>query len=409
MREPTSDPISAKRDAAWKSYFDELNRIRDELYRHPYAASIEGRAGADYLIQQIQAAAFNVTFGPNQASPRFFGNLLFDPGVYSWTSPGADYLYRKAFVDGRGTYRITGKRRNSALFTFQIMAAYWNEPPEEMRNIGNYAFDSFAVGEDGTFEIIASAEPHSGNWIKLEESRPNICIMTREAFNDWEGEERSDLYIETIISVESSPFLSEDEYVRRLEGMKRFINYTTANFSHTLVQNAADRGGVNSFVVAGLFNPKLKDTGVNPIAGFDMMKFELEQGQALLIEIESIDSPQWTLQTSDVWHQNRNFVDHQSSLNGFQAKPDSDGVIRIVLSIEDPGVPNWLDTVGLQNGSIDFRYLLAPSRPVAPCSLLPLAELKDRLPDETPVVTDEMRQDQLGRRRRAIMRLWGHV
>ena len=84
------------------------------------------------------------------------------------------------------------------------------------------------------------------------------------------------------------------------------------------------------------------------------------------------------------------------------------GVIRIVLSIEDPGIPNWLDTVGLHKGCIDFRYPLARSQPISSCSLLPLADLRDRLPDGTRAVTAAMRRDRLARRR-PILRLWGHV
>jgi hypothetical protein len=46
------------------------------------------------------------------------------------------------------------------------------------------------------------------------------------------------------------------------------------------------------------------------------------------------------IQETTDWYNNH------SSLNDSQAKPDRDGVLRVVVSATDPGVPNWLDTAG---------------------------------------------------------------
>lgn len=392
-------------NAAWHRYQIELDRIRDSIYNHPFAATAAGRGGAHYLFQQIQAAAFNVSFGPDQRAPRFFANLLFDPGVYTWTSPGADYLYRKAFLDGAGTYRITGQRHSSSMMLVQLMGAYWNDSPSEMKSLGMWDLDQFSSDADGSFEIILDACEHEGNWIQLDRSRKNICVMTREVFDDWENECRSDLWIEPIGPIAAPPVLSEAEYARRLAGMIHFMDYTVGKFSQSLVQDVACRGGINRFVSANL-SVNHKHAGANALGGFDMMKFELD-GKILLIEIDKIEARQWTMQTSDLWHQSLNFVDHQSSLNGHQAKPDRDGVIRIVLSVDDPGVPNWLDPVGHQTGSIDFRYLMSSSAPAVRCSLVSNNELRSALPASTPIVTSNEREVLLRRRRRAAMKRWG--
>ena len=46
------------------------------------------------------------------------------------------------------------------------------------------------------------------------------------------------------------------------------------------------------------------------------------------------------------WWETIDYANHQSSLNGFQAVLDDDGVFRAVVSARDPGVANWLDTAG---------------------------------------------------------------
>ena len=50
------------------------------------------------------------------------------------------------------------------------------------------------------------------------------------------------------------------------------------------------------------------------------------------------------------------FMNRQVSLNGFTAKPDSDGHYRIVISAKDPGVPNWLDKADCPWGVIQMRF-----------------------------------------------------
>ena len=61
----------------------------------------------------------------------------------------------------------------------------------------------------------------------------------------------------------------------------------------------------------------------------------------------------------------------QSSLNGFQAKCDSDGVFRCVISSQDPGVHNWLDTAGYSQLTIMGRWLHARDFPQPQIKVIP--------------------------------------
>src|SRR3546814_12963979 len=74
----------------------------------------------------------------------------------------------------------------------------------------------------------------------------------------------------------------------------------------------------------------------------------------------------------------------QSSLNGFQARLDSDGRFRAVIAAEDPGVPNWLDTAGRFKGAVQGRWY--PARPATPPTLerVALSVLGAPQPSHTP-------------------------
>src|SRR3546814_3501739 len=49
------------------------------------------------------------------------------------------------------------------------------------------------------------------------------------------------------------------------------------------------------------------------------------------------------------------WVNNHSSLNDAQARVDKDGLFRAVISAQDPGVPNWLDTAGNASGAVQGR------------------------------------------------------
>ncbi len=43
-------------------------------------------------------------------------------------------------------------------------------------------------------------------------------------------------------------------------------------------------------------------------------------------------------------------------MNGTQAQADPDGKIRIVVADANPGVTNWVETLGHRKGYLQFRW-----------------------------------------------------
>jgi MarR family len=52
----------------------------------------------------------------------------------------------------------------------------------------------------------------------------------------------------------------------------------------------------------------------------------------------------------NLWGESLDYGNHVTSLNGFQAEPDADGMTRYVVAHADPGVPNWFDTTVAPRG-----------------------------------------------------------
>jgi hypothetical protein len=100
-------------------------------------------------------------------------------------------------------------------------------------------------------------------------------------------------------------------------------------------------------------------------------------------------------------------------LTADQAHLSSDGSYYFVVCAQDPGVPNWLDTVGRRRGVILLRYDGTTERTFDPAryptaTKVRISDLRAALPNDTPVVTDAQRRDEIARRRRHVQVRFGN-
>ena len=80
-----------------------------------------------------------------------------------------------------------------------------------------------------------------------------------------------------------------------------------------------------------------------------------------------------------LWNPHMQTIDYRSrrsSLNNVQMELGPGGSFRIVISQQDPGVPNWLDTGGHRRGTMFWRFLLPKEDPETPrCRVVPVSEV----------------------------------
>jgi hypothetical protein len=98
--------------------------------------------------------------------------------------------------------------------------------------------------------------------------------------------------------------------------------------------------------------------------------------------------------------------ERKTSINLAQAHIDADGRFRCVVSHRDPGVPNWLDTGGLAEGMLQYRWIWSNDNPLPTLPTLPTLPrlafdvLGGHLPAATPQVCGADRAAELVVRRR---------
>jgi hypothetical protein len=136
-------------------------------------------------------------------------------------------------------------------------------------------------------------------------------------------------------------------------------------------------------------------------------RWELRPGEALIVEVEPPEGIYWSYSIGNPWWETIHYGRHQSSLNAHQTAVDSDGVVRVVLCAEDPGVANWLDTAGYSNGPIILRCVRTKTAPTPTARIVPFDDIRTELPSDTSQVTPEERKFIVTARGRAVRERFG--
>lgn len=302
-------------------------------------------------------------------------HLAFDydadhPFLHSGTGPftkmgldNPDTMYFGTRVQPGHEYVVTGTRGTTTDVSFQLLGGEYtddNVPDSET------AFDDrrLDIADDGTFE-----------W-RFTPSGPAQLVI-REVYNDWSAQRGTFAIARTDTAGTAPPALTRNliekrfavagkQLVSRVKTWLQFPQwFYTDNPPNTMVSPRLTPGGLaTQYSSAG--------------------RFELNDDQALIITLPITDAPYLGFQLGSPWYISLDYINHQTSLNGTQAQPDPDRKIRIVVSDQNPGVTNWVETVGHRKGFLQFRWqrlsreLTAADGPTA--ALVPVDQVPDSLP-----------------------------
>ncbi len=355
------------------------------------------------LALSILAEGYLCRVYPDSRRPVFMPlwNYAFNQG-----GPDPDYVYSTAEIDSSGVYRISGFRGTSR-FVDVTQQAFDMLNPQDMGggtalNI-THDLDDLQLDERGYFSVVLSGsrpDGHIGDWWPLDPGARRLLM--RRCSCDWTGEVDARVAIERLDG--GGKDMAPEETARRFSDLAAWIE-GMIKFDMQLVRYYREHHGVNTF----LRSTKIDDMGGLPTQAYYDGIHEIDDTEALIIET---DLPQqcryWQALVADDRFCTLDWVNRQSSLNDWQAHIDSDGKFRAVISQRDPGVPNWLDKGDYPWGVIQLRWNRATDYPDPTITKVLLAEVRDHLPADTPVITAEQRRVLLRARREGaqLRRIW---
>lgn len=287
--------------------------------------------GLQYLAGCI-AACTHLAFDYDRDHP------FLQSGTGPFTKMGLDNpdtLYFGTRVGAGHEYVVTGVRGTTTDLSFQLLGGEYTEaqvPDSET------AFDDrrLDIASDGSFE-----------WRFTPKT--NAQLVIREVYNDWSAIRGTVAISRTDTAGTAPPPLSAELIAKRYATAGRQLVQrvkTWLQFPQWFYLNIP----VNTMVA-----PRLTPGGLATqysSAGH----FDLTAEQALVITLPVTDAPYLGFQLGSMWYISLDYINHQTSLNGSQAQADPDGKIRIVVSDTDPGITNWVETLGHRRGFLQFRW-----------------------------------------------------
>jgi hypothetical protein len=274
-------------------------------------------------------------------------HLAFDyerdhPFLLSGTGPftkmgldNPDTLYFGCRVHAGHDYVVTGTRGTTTDLSFQLLGG---EYTDDNVPASQAAFDDreLDIAEDGSFE-----------W-RVRPTGPGQLVI-REVYGDW-SQQRGTVAVSRLDTAGTAPppltrATIEKRYatagrqlVNRVKTWLQFPQWFYLNIPvNTMVAPRLTPGGLSTqYSSAG--------------------HFDLRSDQALVITLPVTDAPYLGFQLGSMWYISLDYINHQTSLNASQAQADPDGKIRIVVAGENPGVTNWVETLGHRRGFLQFRW-----------------------------------------------------
>ena len=371
------------------------------------------------------------------------------------TIDNSDAVYLGAEIDGNFSYRVRGRALDSRhwrgevpldgpraphYMIFELASAYAGDSgelrelmPGTRINTSTLDCHDLLVEEDGSFEIlIAPAKPEGyvGNFmLSCRESHGKNYIgrhlTCRELFHDWENEDLVDLEI-LRIGCEHEPrppidaaaaIALMDEVGELTKNQVHFWNafYTVTLETYGKVPGYPSIGDADrQFMPVNDMNPPnalgLATGGGQSSNIYSGGVYKLAEDEALLLECKLDVLPAFMgFHLSNLWGESLDFESYQSNLNQHMMEQGEDGIYRWVVSHRDPGVPNWVDTTGLEHGFLTIRwsYTNPPPRetwPTLEVRKIAFDDIRRELPADTRLVDVNERAQQILVRHRHVQR-----
>jgi hypothetical protein len=452
-----TDP-GASLDEAWAVFANGLQEAQrslvDPQYFPPPPSERNLAEGYRYMLGHMERM-IQLEMRQHPRFPEFHRSMDM---LRKWTGENPDAMYLKARIDATGYYRISGRAADTRewtipgqlvegikaprLVTFQSITDVPGASGElaEMAQCKSLTLDHFnslqmQIDADGKFEILVGPQKpadYHGNFL-LSRKRM-LCpgadseaeyeaqwLSIREIFSDWEREQPLDMDIVRIDALgESRPPITAQEMAAALSRIGTELPNQIRFWSRLQEVALELRSDVNgdgrrAMPVNGI-NPVEPPFTAGGVAGAQQLyaggKFELANDEALVIKLITPVEPHYIgFQLNNLWFEGPDQQNYVSSLSGYQLQPASDGARYYVVAHEDPGVPGWVATTGLPEGSHAMRFVFRENPTAAELPRLEtfhvkLEQVRDVLPTDTPRIAAGQRREQIAVRQRHIKQRW---
>jgi hypothetical protein len=377
-------PVGAPAATAWAGWVTRVDALARRLASDstfPHDPDGEGELFLHVSEQLLCWLEWAVGYS-DPAAPRFQRqNDLVTP----WGGPNADNVYRHARISPRHEYRLRGRMHSCDDFALAIRAGFRHT--DRPATLAELTASDIGIGPERDFEVLLGGRGDEANRVPIPDGA--IMCSIREYYFDWQAREAATFTIERVDDTPPSipPTFGET--------MNEAADLTERSlvFWNEYMRAARERQTDNSF------GGKVDVPRGLQLSQFGFCFFDLAPGEALVVDCEVPDARYWSFQLYGMHFFRPLDIGRVTSLNHAQAQPGPDGRVQLVVAAEDPGVPNWLDTMGRRTGLLNYRHFWGRSLLTPNARVMPTDEVRLALPPGTAVVDAAARARQVALRR----------
>jgi hypothetical protein len=391
-----------------------LERRALELQQHPVVARTakevrahwlakanpgpEARACFEWAFEEVMYCAVFWSLNQDPQHPKVatitrlphrVGDLEVPGSRYGLDNP--DSIYRVIPIDGSERYRISGrvpKRR--------LTENYFNLWDPNMHTVAVFDGKTLDVAADGSFSIDVDSDPPAGRRNHIRSTPKAHEFYIRDVILDWAEDRANELRVEKL----GAPKTPERSEAEQAELAARFMRAYADNTVRWNDQALGKPANTLQFKID-------RDTdGALGNQIYIMGHFRLKDGEALVVDVNLGGAAYFITPITNVCGTTNDIQHRTASLNLAQSARNPDGTLTCVVSVEDPGVHNWVDPCDMHEGILTLRWAEFPTgRPGAEVGatsrVVPIDRLRRELPEATRFVTAEERRRQREERARA--------
>ncbi|MCB9595502.1 MAG: DUF1214 domain-containing protein [Sandaracinaceae bacterium] len=349
----------------WDDFCDRL-REAGKVVMHGPANPFDRAEGFRYLSRITRAALQTFVEHADPLAP------VLQRVVHETAKMGADNpdnFYFNAAIRGTERYRVYGNRGSVHYLSFSTMVGHYGQgaamPPS-----GSLDASQMTIADDGSFEIILSVDEPEGaaNWLPMKPESGTLIV--RQTRLDPAAETLADIHIEPVGGVgETTPVTAKtiDEGLTQSGNLVYFAAAMFASWANGFEAHANE--------LPEFDRDRAKMAGGDPNIVYYHSYWKLGPDEALVIDATPPPCDHWNFQLNNHWMESLDYRYFRIHVNSKTAAYRDDGSVRIVVAHEDPGVPNWIQTVGHERGTMCFRWVRAEEHPQPRTRVVPLRDV----------------------------------
>ena len=286
-------------------------------------------------------------------------------------SDNPDNYYQNAAISGEHEYRISGYRGTVHYLGFGTQKGNYGQSGG-MPPTGYLEASEIEIGDDGYFEIRVSTHKQPGNWLPMEPESGTLIV--RQTFMDRETEQIAQLKVERLDANGHPVFEPAPVTAKAIDDGLNTASNLVAGASLLFAKWARDwQKHVNELPQ---FDPEVSNAaGGDPNIIYYHSYWQLAPDEALVIDATPPACETWNFQLDNHWLESLDYRYFQIHVNKHTATYRDDGAVRVIVAHQDPGLPNWINTVGHDRGAMTWRWIRANEHPQPQTRVVKFSEL----------------------------------